>query len=217
VLFVYTTGTVQTLNPLSLFFKGIPKTMRFLILSVLSLLCGVATSFAPKAPWTVSKSTGTELNMVFDFFKKRSEEGLDQLSKLSDAASKGNLDQALMDAATYTKVTNEAFADGLAKSRNRLLTGLESILTGSDDALEDFQDLLLQADLGMATAEDIVNEVKSLREDSTKFLSRDDLKSVMRGKLIEILQRNKSTVRFAEPEDKIPTVLFIMGANGMGK
>lgn len=155
--------------------------------------------------------------MVFDFFKKRSEEGMEQLSKLSDAAYKGKLGAGLMDAAVYTQQTNQAFAAGLAKSRNRLLANLEAIYTGSEDALEDLQDTLLQADLGAATAEDIVEEVKSLREDSTKFLSRDDLLSVMRGKLIEILNLDNSAIRFAEPEDKFPTVLFILGANGMGK
>jgi fused signal recognition particle receptor len=83
--------------------------------------------------------------------------------------------------------------------------------------LEDLQDVLLQADLGMATAEDIVEEVKSLREDSTEFFSRDDLMSIMRGKLIETLETGNGAIRFATPEEKWPTVLFIMGANGMGK
>ena len=155
--------------------------------------------------------------MVFDFFKKRSEEGLEQLSKLSDAASKGKLGEGLADAATYSQVTNEAFAAGLAKSRNRFLSNLEGVLTGSEDVLEDLQDVLLQADLGMATAEDIVDEVKSLREDSTKFFSRDDLMSIMRGKLIETLETGDGAIHFAAPEEKWPTVLFIMGANGMGK
>jgi fused signal recognition particle receptor len=90
-------------------------------------------------------------------------------------------------------------------------------MSGSEDALEDLQDVLLQADLGMATAEDICQEVQSLREDSTKFLSRDDLMSVMRGKLIETLEIENAAIRFASPEEKLPTVLFIMGANGMGK
>lgn len=169
-------------------------------------------------PWTVSHaSTSTELLMVFDFFKKRSEEGLEQLSKLSDAASKGDLGKGLADVASYTRETNEAFAAGLAKSRNRLLSDLESLFTGSEDVLEDLQDILLQADLGMVTSEDIVEEVKSLREDSTKFLSKEDLKSVMRGKLIEILDTENGAIRFAESEEKFPTVLFILGANGMGK
>jgi fused signal recognition particle receptor len=155
--------------------------------------------------------------MVFDFFKKRSEEGLEQLSKLSDAASKGELGQGLVDVASYTRETNEAFAAGLAKSRNRLLSDVEGLFTGSEDVLEDLQDILLQADLGMVTSEDIVEEVKSLREDSTKFLSRDDLISVMRGKLIEILDTENSAIKFASSKEKFPTVLFILGANGMGK
>jgi signal recognition particle GTPase len=191
-------------------------------LTLMSAFLCVATAFVPKAPWTTpsrttASSPTTELAMVFDFFKKRSEEGIDQLSKLSDAASKGQLGQGLAEAASYTKISNEAFADGLAKSRNRLLANLETLATGSEDALEDLQDILLQADLGVATAEDIVQEVKSLREDSTKFLSKQDLMSVMRGKLIETLDTTNGAVRFATPEEKLPTVIFIMGANGMGK
>ena len=156
-----------------------------------SLVAGFVPNVGPfggrKAAQKNTRQSVVELNMVFDFFKKRSEEGLEQLSKLSDAASKGNLGQGLADVATYTQVTNQAFADGLAKSRNRFLSNLETLFTGSEDVLEDLQDILLQADLGTATADEIVEEVKSLREDSTKFLSKDDLLSVMRGKLIETL------------------------------
>jgi signal recognition particle GTPase len=203
---------------------------------------------APRAPWTTTTSarprittpttststkknqkttttTSTELYMVFDFFKQRSEEGLQQLSKLSSAASQGKLGQALVEAAEYTKQSNQAFADGLAKSRNRLLQNLDSLLSGVGsgggiggvDPLDELQDVLLQADLGMATADDIVAEVKSLRDDSTTFLSKDDLLSVMRGKLIETLQTEKGAIQFASEDSKLPTVLFILGANGMGK
>lgn len=162
----------------------------------------------------------SELHMVFDFFKQRSEEGLAQLSKLSDAASKGKFGEGLVDIAEYTRATNQAFANGLAKSRNRLLSNLESILSGGggDDALENLEDILLQADLGTATAEDIVAEVRLLRDDSTKFLSREDLLSVMRGKLMETLQttEDQGSIRFSS-DPSMPTVLFVLGANGMGK
>ena len=195
-------------------------------------------SSPPNTAAVKTRTTTTELHMVFDFFKQRSEEGLEQLSKLSDAASKGKLGEGLSDVAEYTRVTNEAFASGLAKSRNRLLQNLEGLMTGAggDDALEDLEDILIQADLGTATAEDIVAEVKSLREDSTTFMSRDDLLSVMRGKLIETLNVgddsitavdenendddetsfNRGAIRFSS-DPKIPTILFILGANGMGK
>ncbi|EEC46189.1 predicted protein, partial [Phaeodactylum tricornutum CCAP 1055/1] len=108
----------------------------------------------------------------------------------------------------------------LAKSRNRLLQNIEGLFTGvsPEQVLDDLQDILLQADLGTKTAEDIVAEVKSLREDSTKMLSKDDLKSIMRGKLIEALNTELSgAIQFSPLVDKTPTVLFVMGANGMGK
>jgi fused signal recognition particle receptor len=184
--------------------------------------------------------------MVFDFFRERSKEGLDQLQNLQNAAAAGQLGQGLAQAAAYTSRTNQAFANGLAKSRNRLLNDLEALFTGvsTEDILDELQDILLQADLGTATAEDIVREVESLREDSTVRLSKDDLKSIMRGKLLEILDFTMDqygnpvsrAIRFAnsplsiEPAlekdtpvassailPHMPTVLFIMGANGMGK
>jgi fused signal recognition particle receptor len=164
--------------------------------------------------------------MVFDFFRERSKEGLDQLQNLSDAAKRGQLGKGLADAAVYTQQTNRAFADGLTKSRNRLLQDLETLLTGvsPDDVLEELLDILLQADLGAATAEDVVAEVKSLREDSTARLSKGDLKSIMRGKLIEVLDSTGQSraIRFQQQPTSdsglhIPTILFIMGANGMGK
>lgn len=195
--------------------------------------------------------------MVFDFFKKRSEEGIEQLGKLGDAAKVGKLGQGLADAAAYTRVTNDAFASGLAKSRSRFLNNLEGFFSGSigsggdpEEVLEDLLDVLLQADLGMATSEDIIEEIKSLRDGSTQFLSKDDLLSIMRGKLIETLQvdsgdaSNGRAIRFEgqesvklvqeddddesetpkvgtdQQDDKkmeIPTVLFIIGANGQGK
>ena len=177
--------------------------------------------------------------MVFDFFRDRTKEGFDQLQNLGSRASKGQLTQGLQEIATYTQQTNQAFATGLAKSRNRLLNDIEALFTGisTEDMMDELQDILLQADIGTVTAEDIVEEVKSLREDSNTRLSQDDLKSIMRGKLIEALNVGPSSaIRFQPtiatttaidddgndksnpvPTAHVPTVLFIMGANGMGK
>ncbi|KAL7577548.1 hypothetical protein ACA910_015079 [Epithemia clementina (nom. ined.)] len=164
--------------------------------------------------------------MVFDFVRARSIEGFDQLGNLGDKFKRGQLGQGLLDIAAYTAKTNQAFAQGLARSRARLRESLESFFTSKasleDDMLEELVDVLVQADLGIATAEDIVAEVKSLRrqQDSTNGrLTREDLKSIMRGKLIESFQETQQesgSIQFSTVENQ-PTVLFIMGANGMGK
>ena len=156
--------------------------------------------------------------MVFDFVRDRSKEGFDQLENLGDKFKRGQLGQGLLDIAAYTAKTNQAFAMGLARSRDKLRESLESFFTGvsSEDMLEDLVDVLIQADLGIATAEDIVAEVKSLRGDQA--LTREDLKSIMRGKLIESLEETQQAgaIQFSSVPNQ-PTVLFVMGANGMGK
>ena len=165
-----------------------------------------------------SSPTSTQLPMVFDFFKQKSTEGMVQLGNLADATYKGELGKGLKDAAEYTKSSNAAFATGLAKSRVQLMENMETLFTGvsSEDFLEDLQDILLQADLGVAVAEEVVEEVRALRFDSTKILKQDDLRSILRGKLIEILETESSGAIQFSTKPNVPTVIFVMGANGMG-
>ena len=196
---------------------------RLLLCTVLCLLAQQTHAFVcrPKVPGYADqpqRGTTTSLHMVFDFFKQKSKEGFNQLNTLADATYKGNLGKGLIDVAAYTKASNEAFATGLAKSRVRLQEGLETLFTGMspEQALEELEDILLQSDLGIDVAEAVVEEVRALRADSTKMLSRDDLRSILRGKLIEALDTGKSEVIQFSSSGDLPTVLFVMGANGMG-
>lgn len=202
--------------------------------SILSFcdLCTFTASFAliaqNKLVSKICDSTSSTQLHVFDFFQKRAKEGVDQLKNIGEKASKGKFMEGLADAADYTSTTNKAFADGLAKSRNQLLYNLDDMFNGGGDFIEELEDILLQADLGTKTAMDVMEEIRSLRLDSTEIFSRDDLRSVLRGKLLEALQVkvsaedaetvgfNPQAIRFSKDEN-IPTVLFIMGANGMGK
>mmetsp|Transcript_1852 Transcript_1852/g.4042 ORF Transcript_1852/g.4042 Transcript_1852/m.4042 type:complete len:477 (+) Transcript_1852:303-1733(+) len=127
-----------------------------------------------------------------------------------------------------------AFSNGLAKSRNQFLYNLEDSLSGGGQNLMDqLEDTLLQADLGMATTDDVLKEARFLREESTDIFSRDDIKAILRGKLLEALgaanpsvgkdegedeAKNPFALQFAPPDSNFKlTVHFIMGANGMGK
>ncbi len=99
--------------------------------------------------------------------------------------------------------------------------------------MDQLEDTLLQADLGMATTDDVLKEARFLREESTDIFSRDDIKAILRGKLLEALgatkpsfekdagedeAKNPFALQFAPPDSKLKlTVHFIMGANGMGK
>eukprot|EP00577_Skeletonema_sp_RCC1716_P016058 CAMPEP_0113401434 /NCGR_PEP_ID=MMETSP0013_2-20120614/16692_1 /TAXON_ID=2843 ORGANISM="Skeletonema costatum, Strain 1716" /NCGR_SAMPLE_ID=MMETSP0013_2 /ASSEMBLY_ACC=CAM_ASM_000158 /LENGTH=531 /DNA_ID=CAMNT_0000286645 /DNA_START=232 /DNA_END=1827 /DNA_ORIENTATION=+ /assembly_acc=CAM_ASM_000158 len=185
-----------------------------------------------------SRTSSTELNMVFDFFKKAQTEATEQMS---------------------------AIATGLAKSRNQLLYNLEDSLAldskNGMTLMDQLEDTLLQADLGMATTDDVLEEARYLRSESTEIFGRDEIKALLRGKLLEALgasargsseymrvqkragkdiaavaavaavsedeeadNSNSFALKFASEDDPKPlsskkqlTVHFIMGANGMGK
>jgi fused signal recognition particle receptor len=160
---------------------------------------------------TKQRSSATALH-VFDFFKKAQESTTESLT---------------------------AFTTGLAKSRNAFLYNLEDALAGeSGNLMDNLEDTLLQADLGMATTEDVLEEARTLRE-GTRIFGREDVKALLRGKLLEALgaaggegdeaDKNKFSLRFATKENGVPirdrsptggrplTIHFIMGANGMGK
>jgi len=177
---------------------------------------------------STTTTSSTSLHMVFDFFKKRAEEGVEQLSNLASSAAEGRLGEGLLDAATYTQQTNDAFATGLAKSRTKLLYDLDNLVNNKGvDFLDDLEDILIQADIGIQTTDDVMEEVRSLRYDSNTFFTQNDLRSILRGKLLEALTKYNAAgveeedavlnraVNFSE--DKNPTILFVMGANGMGK
>ncbi|KAL3788083.1 hypothetical protein HJC23_008145 [Cyclotella cryptica] len=159
-------------------------------------------------------SSSSTVLMVFDFFKKAQESTTESLT---------------------------AFANGLAKSRNAFLYNLEDTLAGeSGNLMDNLEDTLLQADLGMATTDDVLQEARFLREESTRIFGREDVKALLRGKLLEALgakasadeegeEKNPFALRFATAENGKPirdpsptggkplTIHFIMGANGMGK
>ncbi|KAL9178651.1 hypothetical protein ACHAXT_001989 [Thalassiosira profunda] len=96
---------------------------------------------------------------VFDFFKKAQDDAAEQMA---------------------------AFSTGLAKSRNQFLYGLEEMGSGTN-LLDSLEDTLLQADLGMATTDDVLAEARFLREESTEIFGKDDVKALLRGKLLEAL------------------------------
>ncbi|CAN0022054.1 unnamed protein product [Ascophyllum nodosum] len=190
-------------------------------------------------------------SMLLDFIKKRAQEGVEQTQNLVTAAQQGRLEEALKETSEYVKDRNAKFADGLAKSRLRLLGDLENLLgaTGPlEETLERLEEALLQADIGATTSFQIIEDLRQTAKAEDRSLEADDIKAVLRATLIQVLNGgvmppetglaaddedadggNDSTrptayaptssaaITFADPSLGVPSVLFFMGANGMGK
>ena len=170
----------------------------------------------------------TRLNMVFDFLKKRSEEGFKQVQNIATKTLEGKLGEALLETSDYVRQRNRIDAenlrrltDGLAKSRDRLLSGISGAFSDESSSLDarlaNIEDVLLQADIGASTTATILGDLKSYAQ--TNKLQVDDILPVLRARLVEALTPPgiERGIRFSSPEKKEPTVIFVIGANGMGK
>ncbi len=105
---------------------------------------------------------------------------------------------------------------GLTRSSNALSEGITAIFTKrklDDAALEEFEDMLIKADLGMDTAVAIAAKLGEGRYD--KEVTDEEVKAVLAG---EIERRLEPVARplVVDPALK-PHVVLVVGVNGTGK
>lgn len=177
---------------------------------------------APMKSKIVPNGSNRRLYMVFDFFKKRSEEGLQQIQNIATKTLDGKLLEALQDSSDYIKMRQKTdmeslkrLTDGLARSRDKLLGGINGVF--SDEKLDvkiqldKLEEVLLQSDIGVATTSQIISDLAAYAR--TQGLEQSMILPVLRSRLIESLTKAE------EPSMDIstPKVIFVIGANGMGK
>ena len=105
--------------------------------------------------------------------------------------------------------------EGLSRSSSSIGTGIADIFTKRKlDAamLEDLEDVLIRADLGVATATRISEAVGKGRYE--KDVSPDDVKAILAGEVERVLAPYATPI---ETQAKKPFVILVVGVNGSGK
>jgi fused signal recognition particle receptor len=103
---------------------------------------------------------------------------------------------------------------GLSKTRNLLTTDVEDLFRGGvdDAALEELEERLVTADMGVETAMAIVEEVS---RQARKISGPEQLKAVLRDALVERMTGGEPPP--AETLAGPPHVVMVVGVNGVGK
>jgi len=105
--------------------------------------------------------------------------------------------------------------NGLSKTRRVLTTDIDELFTGKvkvdEDMLEDLEELLITADIGVQTTMDIVER---LRKKAPRISDPEDLKEILKDEIRALLKIDVETSR--EPVAK-PHVIMVIGVNGVGK
>jgi fused signal recognition particle receptor len=105
--------------------------------------------------------------------------------------------------------------DGLAKSSRSLTGSISAIFTKRklDQAtLEELEDALIQADLGVETTGRIIKAVSAGRYD--KEIEPEEVKSILAGEVAKVLKPVEVPFNFGTQK---PFVVLVVGVNGAGK
>src|SRR5690606_28287139 len=105
---------------------------------------------------------------------------------------------------------------GLSRSSNAISDGIVSVFTKRKldaDTLEEFEDVLIQADLGLTTSAAIVEALKKGR--FGKEIDGDEVKAILAEEVSKVLSPVAKPL-VIDPARK-PHVVLVVGVNGTGK
>ena len=106
---------------------------------------------------------------------------------------------------------------GLSKSTNKITTGISDVLTKKkldDEALEQLEDALIEADLGPKTAAKVIEEFSKDR--FGKDISEEEIREALAETIGDILEPVAKPLTLEKPADG-PYVILMTGVNGAGK
>jgi len=105
---------------------------------------------------------------------------------------------------------------GLTKTRDQLVGGIETLVLGKkkidDQLIEDLEEVMLLADLGVETTRDIIGRVQE-KVKRQELQDADLLKGEIKDQIREILSRSSASLK----GDGTLAVYLVIGVNGVGK
>jgi fused signal recognition particle receptor len=101
----------------------------------------------------------------------------------------------------------------LTRTRNSLADGLNKIFISGraidDEAMEDLEELLITADIGVQTAMELIERISS-----SKISDADQIKQQLCDEILSILNTTSSAAELATHS---PHIVMVVGVNGVGK
>ncbi len=110
----------------------------------------------------------------------------------------------------FAKIKN-----GLKKTRDNIMSGVEQVLSGfseiDDDLYDELEEALIMADIGVDTSVEIINKVREIVK-KEKIKEVGLVKNVIVRVISEMLTENEE-----ELELPSPSIALVIGVNGVGK
>ena len=122
----------------------------------------------------------------------------------------------------FTKEKKETLDQGLAKTKESFFSRLAKAIIGKssvdDEVLDNLEEILIGADVGVETTLKIVSRIQE-RVARDKYMSTSELNSILRQEISSLMaeQEENDQMEFDTPFNDRPYVVMVVGVNGVGK
>ena len=110
----------------------------------------------------------------------------------------------------------EKLKNGLSKTKNSIDEKINNVFSNfrkvDEELLDELEEVLIMSDVGMETSVHIIDNLRT-RIKKEKIENEEDVKNALREEIEKILDENKCGLTL----EKAPTVILIVGVNGVGK
>jgi fused signal recognition particle receptor len=114
----------------------------------------------------------------------------------------------------------EKLEKSLEKSRDSMFSRITRTLVGKtvvdDEVLDELEELLIEADVGVPTTLKIIQKIEErVRKD--KYLNTQQLYSILKEEIILLLEEGHAKDHYSDQDFPKPYVILVVGVNGVGK
>lgn len=121
----------------------------------------------------------------------------------------------------FKNINLDKLKGGLTKTRDKIVNSITETISGKakidEDVLDDLEEILITSDIGMETAEQIIEATRrSLKNEKER--TGDKVVEIIKNELVKVLdEKDDGKTEYTKLEDFKPYVILIIGVNGAGK
>jgi len=122
----------------------------------------------------------------------------------------------------FSKEKKEDLDKGLEKTKSSFLGKLTKAVAGKstvdEEVLDELEQILISSDVGLDTTVKIIERIEA-RVARDKYLGANELNEILRDEIVQLLAENNTEdlEEFSLPSNAKPTVIMVVGVNGVGK
>ena len=150
----------------------------------------------------------------FDLFKKKKDNTAPAAPEQQEVAQKVQAQQE--------QAQQEELSEGLQKTKTGFFSKLARAVAGRStvdaDVLDDLEEVLITADVGVETTVKIIDRIEA-RIARDKYMNTSELNAILRDEIAQLLEESHSSREDFGLEVKpgMPYVMMVVGVNGVGK